>query len=376
MKITAIETHPVRIPLKPIRRMVSSLGRHEVSDYVLVRVLTDAGIEGVGEATVMCRWSGETVWGARAMIDRILAPAVVGCDPADVETIDARMDRATQDNWFAKSAIEMACWDIQGKSAGKPVYELLGGPARSLEIRCRFSMGAYDVDRARRVAEELLAAGFTTFKVKVGTGLEDDIARVGTVRDVMKPEHDLVIDANCGFPTAQAAIQAVEAMADFNVGLFEQPTPRRDFQALADVRAAIDAPVMADDICFDLGDAKNCIAHNACDVISVYPGKQGGIRKAKQIVDYAAEHGVACSIGSNLELDIASAAMCHLVVACPNMQVETYPGDILGPIYHEDRVVTYPLKIEGPLITLTDAPGLGVEVDWDLVKDRALTTSM
>jgi L-alanine-DL-glutamate epimerase-like enolase superfamily enzyme len=73
-----------------------------------------------------------------------------------------------------------------------------------------------------------------------------------------------------------------------------------------------------------------------------------------------------------LEWDIATAAMCHVVVACPNMQIETYPGDILGPTYHALRIVKQPISIEGPIVTITDRPGLGVEVDWDLVKQNTI----
>ena len=143
---------------------------------------------------------------------------------------------------------------------------------------------------------------------------------------------------------------------------------QRDFGGLAEVRRRIACDVLADDIVFDLDDARECLRNDACDCISVYPGKNGGIRKAQQIVDYAAKHGVACSIGSNLELDVASAAMCQLVVACPNLQVERYPGDILGPEYHEMSIAREPLKIEGPVISITDRPGLGVEVDWNAVE--------
>lgn len=129
MKIIRVETIPVRIPLKPERRMISALGRHDVSDFLLVRVITDEGLEGWGEATVTPRWSGETCFGALAIIDGVLGPAVVDCDADNIVELDRRMDAVAVGNWFAKSAIEMACWDIQGKSAGKPVYELLGGAA-------------------------------------------------------------------------------------------------------------------------------------------------------------------------------------------------------------------------------------------------------
>ncbi len=375
MRITRIESFPVRIPLKPERRMISSLGQHTVSDYVVVRVSTDAGIDGVGEATVMPRWSGETVWGATALIDNVLAPAVIGKDPHDIGSIDSAMERATALNWFAKSAIEMACWDIQGKEADKPVYELLGGAVRPLSIRCRFSMGAYDPERARRRAIELLADGFSTFKVKVGTKPAEDIERVRIVREVIGPKHEIVIDANCGWD-APTAISSMEELKKYNIGLFEQPTTNGDYAALAEVRKAIrPTKVMADDIVFDLVHARECIRNNACDVVSLYPGKNGGIARTKQIVDYCASHGVACSIGSNLEWDIASAAMCHVVVACKNMQVETYPGDILGPEYHEFSIVKKPLEIKGPVISITDRPGLGVEVDWNVVEANRIRST-
>jgi L-alanine-DL-glutamate epimerase-like enolase superfamily enzyme len=102
----------------------------------------------------------------------------------------------------------------------------------------------------------------------------------------------------------------------------------------------------------------------------LYPGKNGGIRKSQEIAEFAAKHGVACSIGSNLEWDVATAAMGHLIVACENMQVETYPGDILGPDYHEFRIAVDPIRIEGPLTTVPDRPGLGVDIDWHLVRSH------
>ena len=279
------------------------------------------------------------------------------------------MDQLAEDNWFAKSAIEMACWDIRGKEAGQPVYALLGGLARPRAIRCRFSMGAYEPERARRRAAELVSAGFDTIKVKVGTIVDSDIARVRAVRDVVGRQHAIVIDANGGYD-AQTAIAVARELEDCDVTLFEQPTPRGDFEALAEVRRAIEPQVMADDICFDLADAVECVRHAACDVISVYPGKNGGIAKSKAIVDFAAQHGVACSIGSNLELDVASAAMCHLVAACPNMNVEKYPGDIMGPDYHAISVVKEPLEIRGPVITTPHRPGLGVDVNWQVVESN------
>ena len=367
MKIASIETFPVQISIKPERKMITALGEHTVSRYLLVRVLTDGGIEGAGEATTSLRWSGETVWGAQALVDRVLAPRLIGCDPADIEAIDSLLDTLVTHNWFAKSALEMACWDIVGKAAGKPLFELLGGAVRPLAVRSRYSMGAYEPQHAANRAKELVAAGFTTIKVKVGREPESDVARVRAVRAAIGPDIELTIDANCGWD-ADTAIRCVRELADCKLALNEQPTPDGDYAALARVRRETDVPVMADDICFNLVHARELIRNDCCDVISIYPGKQGGIRKAKQLVEFAAAHGVACSIGSNLELDVATAAMAHLVVACPNVQVEKYPGDMLGADYHEIRVAKNPVQIDGPITTITDAPGLGVQVDWETVR--------
>ncbi len=371
MKITQIKTYAVEIPLKPERRMISSLGEHIVSRYVIVRISTDAGIEGIGEATVMPRWSGETVWGSKALIDHVFTPLLVRRDPHNIAEIDNLMERAAADNWFSKSAIEMACWDILGKEANKPVYELLGGAVRDRKIRCRFSMGAYDVDRARRRARELIDAGFTTIKIKVTGDIPKDVERVHVVREVIGPKYDIVIDANCGYQ-ADAAIEAARQMKGDNVMLFEQPTPQGDFAGMAKVRRGIDFAVMGDDAVFDMHDAVNCVREKACDVISVYPGKNGGISRTKAIVEYCEQNGVACSMGSNLEWDIATAAMCHLVVACKNLQIEKYPGDILGPEYHAFSIAKEPLAIDGPFVTVTDRPGLGVDVDWKRVEEHLL----
>jgi len=122
---------------------------------------------------------------------------------------------------------------------------------------------------------------------------------------------------------------------------------------------------LADEACFNLIHAQELLRQGCCDGISVYPGKNGGLLKTRQIVELAEEHRVGCTIGSNLEWDVATAAMAHGVVSCRNLQVEAMPGDMLGPDYHEFSIVKEPLVIVGPLTTIPDKPGLGVEVDWD-----------
>lgn len=367
MKIVSIEAIPVRIPLKPERRMISALGRHEVSQFVIVRLTTDTGIVGVGEATATPRWSGETVWGAQAIIQNLFAPLLAGFDLNDLPAITERMDLAAIDNWFAKSAIEMACWDALGQEAERPVYELLGGAVRPLTIRNRFSLGAYDPPVAAERAAQRVAAGFTTIKVKVGTGPEMDIARVHAVREAIGPDTHLTIDANGGWSDAQARY-CLERIQECRVELVEQPLPRGDYSLLAKLRSDTGIRVLADESCFDEIHVRELIQHDCCDAITLYPGKQGGIAKARQMAAIAAAAGIPCTIGSNLEWDISAAAMMQFIVSTPNVQIEVIPGDCLGPSYHEFSIVQNPLTIDGPFTTLSTNPGLGVTVDWDVVE--------
>ncbi len=367
MKITAVRVFPVCIPLKPERRMISALGKHDVSPFVLIRVETDDGVFGVGEATVTPRWSGETMWGAAAIIEHVFAPVLIGVDPCDHFEIDRRMDAVAVDNWFAKAAMEMACWDIAGRAAGQPVYQLLGGAQRGLTIRNRFSLGAYTPDVAAQRATERVAAGFDTIKVKVGTIPEEDVARVQAVRAAIGPNIALTIDANGGW-NAEQARWSLERLASCNVALVEQPLPRGNYTELRELRRATGCRILADESCFDEVHARELFAHECCDVLSLYPGKQGGLRKAMRIAKLAEDHGIPCTIGSNLEWDIGAATMLHFIVATKNMNVENYPGDCLGPFYHEVSIARNPLKIDGPFSTLHDSPGLGIDVDWDVVE--------
>lgn len=375
MKIASIEAIPVRIPLKPERRMISALGRHEVSQFVVVRLVTDSGIVGAGEATVTPRWSGETVWGAQAVIEKLFAPLLTSFEVSDIQGIADRMDLAAVDNWFAKSAIEMACWDALGKAAGQPVYELLGGAVRPLTIRNRFSLGAYDPPVAAQRATQLVVAGFTTIKVKVGTGPEMDVARVRAVREAIGPDTHLTIDANGGWNDEQARY-CLKRMQDCRVELVEQPLPRGDYTRLKQLRRDTGIKVLADESCFDEIHVRELILHDCCDAITLYPGKQGGIRKARRLAAVAGDAGIPCTIGSNLEWDIGAAAMMQFVVSTPNVQIESIPGDCLGPSYHEFSIVKEPLHIEGPFTTLPPAPGLGVEVDWQAVEDNRLAPGL
>lgn len=367
MRISQITTYLVEVPIRKELMITSSLGTHSVTRLVLLRLDTDEGISGIGEATVTPRWSGETAWGARAMIDRHLAPAVIGLPVDEVAAGLAAMEKAAWANPFAKSAIEMAMLDAWGKAAGKPVYELLGGAARDLAIPIRFSLAANPPELTAANAARRVEWGHRTVKVKVGLDPRADVARVRAVREAIGPDVHLTVDANGGW-SVEDAVWVLTELREANLLLAEQPVRREDLDGMAEVRRWVEVPVMADEGVFTLWDAEQALKKEACDIISVYPGKNGGITLSKQIAEMAAERGVRCAVGSNLELDPGTAAMCHLTVATENVAAETYHGDILGPLYHEVPVVRDPVRFDAGFAHCPSRPGLGVEMDWDAVE--------
>ena len=361
MKITRIEPIPVSVPLKKGLTAKTAHGEHVVSPYVLVKVHTDEGIVGLGEATISGLWSGETQGSTVAAIRDYLAPPLIGRDPRDITAARQAMDFIIKLNPFTKAAIEMALWDIAGKAVGLPVYQLLGGKVRD-KIRIKLVVWARDVAGSRVMAEQHLKLGVTCVKVKVGLDPVTDVARVRAVREVCGPNIPVTIDANCGW-TIQQAKHCLRQLADVNLLLAEQPIPPGDHVAMAELRRDTPAPIMADESVFTLQDAWQLTQHRAADILSVYPGKHGGIAGTAEIVAVAKAAGIRCTIGSNLELGIGTAAMLHVAAAFPEIDTDTFPADTIGPFYHEGEVITQPLDLGPPHAMVPTGPGLGVELD-------------
>ena len=361
MKITSIETIPVEVPLRKDRNTLTAHGAHITSKYVIVKVHTDAGLTGLGEATLAPRWSGETPGSCLSAINEIIAPALIGFNPTSVNLARARMDRVIKLNPFTKAAVEMALWDIAGKAAGVPVYQLLGGKVRDI-IPTKMVIGAFDLPQVRKLAEDFLETGVKTLKVKTGIDLESDVARVAAVREVAGPDLPITIDSNCGWSYATARI-ALKRLRKIGILVAEQPIAPGDNAAMAALRHHSGVRIMADESAFTAADAWNLLQAGAVDVISVYPGKNGGISGSVEIAATARSAGVVCHIGSNLELGIGTAAMIHLGCAVASIDSETYPSDILGPHYHESDLLRQPLSLGPEGAKAPDGPGLGVELD-------------
>jgi muconate cycloisomerase len=362
VKITRIETIPVRVPIVAEFQIRGSLGAHTESPFLVVLIHTDEGITGLGEVSCTPIWSGEDSTTARHLIATFLEPALAGEDARDIERLTMKMRRAVANHPFTKAGLEMALWDILGKACGLPVYRLLGGAVRE-RVPIKMSVSGVEPQRAAQLAEFAVSQGLRALKVKTGIEPESDIERVKVVRDVVGPGFPVGVDANGGW-SVRVAIQTIRRLAEESGIYFaEQPVAPLDLQWMVDVRRSVPVPVMADESCYTLQDAMAIARAQAADILSIYVGKGGGIGPARKMAAVAEAAGLTCTVGSNLELGVASAAMAHLAMACPGIGAEEFPCDILGPLAYEHSLVEEPLVLVNGCVTPPEKPGLGVNLD-------------
>ena len=367
MKITRIETIPIRVPLKPGFVIRSGRGgSHSDSPFLLVKVHTDEGIVGIGEASCTPRWSGEDQVTGAHLIHTYLEPLLVGEDPVEVEDLEKKFRLAFAGNYFSRAAVEMALWDIAGKVEDQPLYEVLGGKVREF-VPTKWSVSGVEPEQAAEIARWAVAQGFKAMKVKVGIEPDGDVARVKAVREAVGLQIKLGVDANGGWSPA-VAIATIHRLREFGICFAEQPIPPELSAELAEVRRAVPVPLIADESVFTLKDARLLAALNAADVFSIYVGKAGGIAAAMKIAHFTQRAGLKCTVGSNLELGVGSAAMVHLALASRGVTAEEFPCDIIGPFFYQDDIVRAPLPIQPGEARAHDQPGLGVELDEEKVE--------
>jgi muconate cycloisomerase len=262
---------------------------------------------------------------------------------------------------FTKAALEIAMWDILGKAAGMPVYRLLGGPVREF-VPTKWSISGVEPGRAAEIAAWAVEQGFRAMKVKVGIDQQQDIARVRAVRETIGAGVRLGVDAN-GAWNVSTAVRMVTRLRDFDIYFAEQPVPPGDFNWLADVRRQTGVPVLADESVYTAQDALSILRAGAADALSIYVGKSAGIGPARKIAGVAEAAGAGCTVGSNLEMGVGSAAMIHLAMATPGVTADEFPCDIIGPMFYTDDLLAEPLPISGGAARPSDRAGLGVELD-------------
>lgn len=362
MRIVKVRAYPLDLTVSPEFVITTTLGTHDVSNYVLIAIESAGGVVGWGEATVVDKWSGESQPGSLHMVRNVFEPLLVGRSVFDTEDIMLSINKSVIDNVFTKSAIEMALLDLQGKLLDVPVYQLLGGEANPTQIPIKFSIGLRHPENAAEIAREKVEEGFSAIKVKVGPDIHTDLERVRLVREAIGPNVKLNIDVNGGW-TYKNAIRYIPKFEQYNLEYVEQPTPRYDIDGMARVRNAVDVPIMADESVFTIEQALQVIKKEAADLISIYPGKNGGILNSRLIAKMAESAGIACHIGSNLEWDIATSAMCHLAACTANIQVQQFPVDILGPLYYKTRLPGQPVHFSNGFVQVPEGSGFGLEIE-------------
>lgn len=362
MRITGITTTPIAVPIDPHVAVIGARGEHTTSPFLIVQVHTDEGMVGVGEVSSTPNWSGEDATTAAHVIRRYIAAAITGLDPVRYAHVGGVIQSAVAANTFTKAGVEMAIWDLAGQASGRSVAQLLGGPQRT-SVRTKFSVGAFEPQRAAQVASWAVAQGFDAMKVKVGFDVAADVDRVLAVRDAVGPEVMLGVDANGGWRYDQA-LAAVAAMTrQANIAFVEQPLPPHDLEGARRLRSRIDVPLIADETVWNAADVARVAKVGAADIVSIYVGMAGGIEAVRQAVATAAACGLAWVVGSNLELGPALAAHLHLACGLEPACDAVVPSDMISPFYYRGTILDRPLPISAGSGEAITGPGLGITID-------------
>ena len=358
--LAAVETTRVTQRLDPALAVRGPRATHDVSSFVLVRVITRDGIEGYGEVSATPNWSGEDAVTAEHVIRDVIAPALVGREIALVAECTAAMDRAIAGNPFTKAGVNTALWDALGRAWGLPVAELLGGVRReSVPIKISLSGDGEELDAAHAAAVRM---GFTAFKLKVGKEPGRDLARFARVRELVGDDAFVGTDANGAWSRMQA-MRLIPALRDAGAAFAEQPLPADDVEGLAGLRR-LGLPVVVDEAVYSLGDLARVIRADAADGVSIYVGKSGGLERAVAAARVCAAFGLGVVIGSNGEMGVGAAAQTHVACACEALG--DIPSDINGPHLYSGELLAEPLPLTATEARLPDGTGLGVTLADDV----------
>lgn len=383
MKIVGAEYFIVTLPMRRQHTWASntrvSIGRH-----ALVRIDTDAGISGWGEAPALATWGGpdgiyygETPETVVHLGEHYLLPAIQGYDPLEIALIHSVMDTVVKGNPYAKAAIDMACYDAAGKALERPVWALLGGRFRN-GVPLAHSLGLLPMDECINEAQAAVAEGARTIKVKTGKDSDRDIEVVRRLREVLGNDVGIRVDGNEGYRTVHEAITVTRAQEEWGILFCEQPVAGD--AAMAKVAAGVSVPVMADESAWTGSDIMRLESMGAASCYSLYVTKPGGLYRARQQADIADRLGMYSDVGGSIEMGIGNAANLQLAAAtknawlpsvCPVTTVAGATGPHTAGVYFVDDVITEPFGFRDGLVELPNGPGLGVEVDIDKVRKYA-----
>jgi galactonate dehydratase len=352
-----------------IKRLETFLTNAGLRNYLFVRLTTDTGLTGIGEASL--EWQERAV---EVLLNEWVASRILGRDPFDIEDVVGGMVRDQYQGgstvMTAISGTEIAMWDIIGKACGQPVYRLLGG--RTRETVQAYANGWYGgcrtpVDFATR-AKAVAAHGYPALKFdpfttawKTLTPDEEDaaVAIVDAVAGAVGPRVGLMIEIH-GRLGAGDAIRFIRRLAPYNVVWCEEPVQPENLDLLREVKAASAHPISAGERLYTIADFTRLIALRACDVVQMDIAHCGGLATAKKVAAFAAAHdlGVSphCSIGP-----VAFAAAVHFAYSTPNMRLLECFSEF--DIDWRRELVGGWDPLDCGVIALPDQPGLGIDID-------------
>jgi L-alanine-DL-glutamate epimerase-like enolase superfamily enzyme len=364
MKITHTDIYRYSIRIQPF---TIATGTMTYAQNMLIRLHTDEGIYGMGECSAFPVITGESQDTCLAMA-KSFASVWKG---KDINPIDERLHElnlVTARNTTAKSAFDMALYDLAAKAANVPLYQFLGGSKREVETDMTIGIGS--ASAMAETAVHYKQSGARIIKVKLGKNIKDDVERIQHIRNAIGPDIKLRLDANQGW-SLEDAVYGLQAMQEFNIEFCEQPLHTGYDDYLPDLCLRSPIAIMADESCYTYNDARKLIKAKACHSINIKFAKSGGIFEGKKIQDIAQETNTPCMIGGMLESRLAVTANLHFVYASPAVQYYDLDSCLIGQL--EDPVIggcTY----NNYKLDLTDAAGIGADVDESFLKNCEMQT--
>jgi muconate cycloisomerase len=366
VRIKTIEPIPLSLPmLKPVIMAGEEVRR---ADNVLVRIESDDGVIGWGEAASAPVMTGDTVESIVSAV-HYLSATLCGRDAADIAGALAVMDGRMYGNHGAKAAIEIALHDLTGRATGRPVHALLGEKKRS-RMPLLGVIGGGDYAGDLHDAEKKKAAGFTAYKIKVGIDTPgNDAARTRDICKALGPSMLISADANQGYST-EKALAYVQAVKGSELDFFEQPVMADDLAGMATVAAATDIAIGADEGIHSLEDIRRHHERKAAGGVSLKAIKLGGIRALAEAGRLCDRLGMSVNISCKTgESSIACAAATHVAAVIPNIGW----GLTLTHMGLSEDIADPPVPTAKGFVDSLDRPGLGIEVDEDRVRRHRIT---
>ena len=368
MKVTAVSVETLELAYEEPFVIASSALAAGPCD--LVRVETDEGLTGYGEACPAYEFTGDTLWTVEDVIGEYLGPATIGRDPFHIEEIVHVWERElwTVGNQAARAALEMALWDLQGKALGRPLVDLIGGRTRD-GLPEVIAWGWDEPEVLSAKTQAMRDEGVTVFKVKVGDTPERDEARVAAVREAAGRHARLTVDANQGWYDVATAVRAIKRLEPYDIEFVEQPVRMDDLEAVRRVRDRVDVPIALDESVREPRHALAAVKAGAADIFVVKLMKSGGILNALKINAIAEAAGVGVMIGNMGESSLGLAAHFHVGAALANAthcdaDVPWRPGGLERDI---GRGLETELRDGLSVVLIPKGPGLGVEINGDAV---------